>query len=99
MNELEKCPSSMGEEAWGPGLRRDWILASLTCEQDILAQLLAAACVVIALRGCLFAAQVPNFWSGGSWEIYFLHQLFLVWFFLFFSFLYQQYNYGTIYIS
>lgn len=65
MNELEKCPSSMGEEAWGPGLRRDWISASLACEQGILAQLLAAACVVIALRVCLFAAQVPNFWSRG----------------------------------
>ena len=92
MNELEKCPSSMGEEAWGPGLRRDWISASLTCEQDILAQLLAAAFVVIALGVCLLQHRFPVSGLGGSWEIYFLHHLFLVWFFLLFLFFFKINN-------
>lgn len=91
----------MGEEAWGPGLSGDWILADLSCAQGITAQLLAAAWVVKHLMAASLWHRFPVSGLGGSWGIYFLHQLLLVWFFppfLFFFSLNQQYYQGIIYI-
>ena len=61
----------MGEEAWVPGLSRNWILAYLACVQDRIAQLFAAAWVVIPFLGCLFVTQMGIGTTisslGGSW--------------------------------